>query len=158
MRKPYESKFERATTILRFALAGLAAQATVACGALVDDSESGQGALRLSNPPGLTMTVCGRVTGYDAPRDGLLGELRLDRGAWALLPEAAVANETLLRVDSRVCVHAALDLDQRIQGAFISQADDPRADTLGEAMNPLPPALTDNDLGVTGDEETTGAP
>lgn len=147
MRNTASKTLPRTTSLLRVALAGLVAYGAIGCGALVDDTAEGGEALRLSNPPGLTMTVCGRVTGYDPPRNGLDGELRLDRGTWTLLNAAPIANETLLRVERRVCVHATLDLDQRIQAAYILDANDPRTDELREIYSGVEiPAMVDAEM------------
>jgi hypothetical protein len=74
---------------------------------------------RGSNPPGLTMTVCGTVVAYVAPAAATSGSLELDRGKWELVPAAPVAFETLLTPGSNVCVHASLDTDKRVRGVYV---------------------------------------
>ncbi len=79
---------------------------------------------RGSNPPGLTMTVCGRVVSYVAGDANHGGSIELDRGKWDLVPAAPVAFEVLLAPGADVCVHASLDTDQRIRGAYVYTPED----------------------------------
>lgn len=114
-------------------VAALACLAAAACGGKSEEARRHDAAIaRDGNPPGLTMTVCGRVVAYRAG-GGSDGRLELDRGAWDLVPAAPVAFEVLLVPGDRVCVHAELTTDERIRGAYVywpgeddRASDDPR--------------------------------
>lgn len=103
----------------------LAAPLFAACGGKAE-TETGRidaAIARGSNPPGLTLTVCGKVVTYVAPAAATSGSLELDRGKWELVPAAPVAFETLLLPGADVCVHASLDTDKRVRGVYVYTPD-----------------------------------
>lgn len=121
------------------------ALALVACGGRAEKSSRTDAAIaRDSNPPGITMTVCGRVVSYVAGNVSRGGRLELDHGRWDLVPGAPVAFEVLLIPGDRVCVHAEIEPDRRIAGAYVFRPgeDDQAADapTPLSAEEDVPPA------------------
>ena len=98
------------------------------------------------------MTVCGRVLSYVAGDVARGGRLELDHGRWDLVPGAPVAFEVLLVPGERVCVHAEVEPDQRIAGAYVYQPGD--SDQAADAPMPLsaeeevPPAAPELDGNV----------
>lgn len=120
----------KAASRLGLALA-LAGPLFAACGGKAE-SETGlidAAIARGSNPPGLALTVCGRVITYVAPAASTSGSLELDRGKWELVPAAPVAFEMLLTPGADVCVHASLDTDMRARGVYVYTPDADEDDT-----------------------------
>lgn len=103
-------------------ISGLAlAAALVACGGKSENETRTVDAAiaRGSNPPGVTMTICGQVVSYVAGNVQKGGMVELDRGRWDLTPGAPVAFEVLLKPKADVCIHATLDPSQRISGMYV---------------------------------------
>lgn len=121
--------------------------ALVACGGRTEQSGRTDAAIaRDSNPPGITMTACGRVVSYVAGDVARGGRLELDHGRWDLVPGAPVAFEVLLVPGDRVCVYAEIEPDRRIAGAYVfrpgedDQAADAPTPLAAEEQVPTPAA------------------
>lgn len=76
-------------------------------------------ARRLTNPPGLALSMCGPVAAYQAATTDVEGRIAFERGTWPIATGIAIDEQVPLAAGAEVCLEAQLDASRRIARAVV---------------------------------------
>lgn len=76
-------------------------------------------ARRLTNPPGLALSVCGPVAAYQAATPEAEGRIAFERGSWPIATGITIEEQATLATGADICLEAQLDASRRIAHAVV---------------------------------------